>query len=95
MTTAVFLRAKSVRHFDDAAGVVRIAPGADIQVGIVIVDEHGRLEPLRFDYRLHEFRIVGQKWFRVVDWSQTCCRRLGWRVLSRRACARSAVVLRP
>ena len=67
--TAVFC-AKLVRHFDDAAGVVRKSPGADIQVGVVVVDEQGRLEPLRFDYRLDEFGIVGQERFGVFDWRQ-------------------------
>jgi hypothetical protein len=38
--------AKLIGHFDDAASVIGKPPGADVQVGVVIVDEQWRFEAL-------------------------------------------------
>lgn len=56
-----------IGYFDDAACIVREPPGANMEIGIWIVDNSWRFVVRLFDNRLEEFRMIGEDWFGIFD----------------------------
>lgn len=62
--------AEVIGDFDDAAGVVTPAPGADVQVGLGIIDEEGGFPTIGFADRFDPLRMIGKERFGMLDVGQ-------------------------
>ena len=62
---------KPVRHFDDAASVIGKSPGADVEIGMVVVDQQRRFVASKFCDRFDEFWMIGEEWRWIVKESQS------------------------
>jgi len=63
-------RPQAIGHFNDAAGVVGKAPGADVEVRVLLINKSGGLEPGLLAHRLDEIGMVRQQGLGVANGSE-------------------------
>ena len=74
-------RFDAIGHLDNATGVVRKTPRANVQIGAFFVDKQWRLEASLFDDGLYKLRMIGQQRLRVFNDGQAILVRSRCRLL--------------